>query len=169
MSRTHPVRRYTPWPRRWPMLYGNEEFVSQGTVLDVTATGWRMAGPMPVRPGTRLNFWVWPSKRPDGIHVEGATVLWVKGFEFALEVQGLIQSIASGWRSSWTVRWDGGWSQSQSRSRRPDLTWPCGFSMPPSQILHGEETVSEPLRMELCLPHADDEPSRCTSDLPPIP
>lgn len=89
MSRTHPVRHYTPRPPRWPMLYGNEEFVAKGTVLKVTAMGWRMAGPMPVRPGTRLNFWVWPPKRPDGLHVEGATVLWVKGFEFALEVQDM--------------------------------------------------------------------------------
>jgi PilZ domain len=87
MGRTRPVRRYTRWPARWPMLYGNEEFVAKGTALDVTAKGWRMAGPMPVYPGMRLNFWIWPTERPHGIHVEDATVLWVKGYEFGLAVQ----------------------------------------------------------------------------------
>jgi hypothetical protein len=53
MSRTRLVRRSTRWPARWPMLYGNEEFVAKGTVLDVTDKGWRMAGPMPVYPGMR--------------------------------------------------------------------------------------------------------------------
>lgn len=86
MTRTYPVRRATHWPARWPTLYGNETLVANGTVLDVTANGWRMAGTMPVRPGMQLNFWVWPPERPKGLHVENAMVLWVKGNEFALEV-----------------------------------------------------------------------------------
>jgi hypothetical protein len=89
MSRTHPVLRYTRWSTRWPILYGNEEFVAKGTVLAVAATEWHMVGPMPVRPGMCLNFWVWPPKRPKGLLLEGATVLWVKGFQFGLDVQNM--------------------------------------------------------------------------------
>ena len=89
MSRIHPLRRSTRWPARWPMLYGNEEFVAKGTVLHVTTGQWRVEGPMPVHPGMRLNFWVWPPERPKGLHVEGATVLWVKAFEFGVDVQNV--------------------------------------------------------------------------------
>ena len=74
---------------RWPMLYGNEEFVANGTVLDLSARTWRVAGTMPVRRGMRLNLWVWPPDRAESLLVEGATVLWVKGLEFGLEVQDL--------------------------------------------------------------------------------
>ena len=89
MNRTHPVRRHTRWPVQWLMLYGNEEFVAKGTVLDFRATGWRMEGPMPVHPGMRLSLWVWPPEKPEAFHIEAATVLWVKGFEFGLEVQNM--------------------------------------------------------------------------------
>ena len=64
--------------------------MSAGTVLDVTQTSWRVAGAMPVRPGMHLTIQLWPS---DGsgtkIDVAGATVLWVKGCEFALDVPSL--------------------------------------------------------------------------------
>ena len=86
LNRTHPVRRQTRWPVRWPMLYGNEEFVANGTVLDITSTGYRVAGPMPVYPGMQLSVSVWPPEKPEGLHVEEATVVWVKGYEFAIEL-----------------------------------------------------------------------------------
>ncbi len=89
MTRTHPVRCHTRWPVQWLMLYGNEEFVANGTVLDVTARGWRVEGPMPVHPGMRLNIWAWPPEKPEGLHIGDTTVLWVKGYEFGLEIQDL--------------------------------------------------------------------------------
>jgi hypothetical protein len=108
MNRTHPVRRHTRWPARWPILYGNEEFVAKGAVLDVTAEGWRMAGPMPVHPGMRLNLWVWPSERPEGFHIQEATVLWVRGYEFALEVQNM-NPIDQAWLTQFLDRALGLW------------------------------------------------------------
>lgn len=107
-GRTYPVRRHTRWPARWPLLYGDQEFVAQGTMLDVSAKGWRMAGPMPVCPGMRLNFWVWPPERPEGIHVEDATVLWVKGYEFALNVQNM-DPIDREWLTQFLDRTLGWW------------------------------------------------------------
>jgi hypothetical protein len=86
MRHTHPVLRQTRWPVRWPMLYGNNEFVANGTVLEITSTGYRVAGPMPVYPGMRLSVSVWPPEKPEGFQVEDATVLWVKGYEFVLEL-----------------------------------------------------------------------------------
>jgi hypothetical protein len=68
-------------------LYGSEEFMSGGTVLDVTQTGWRVAGAMPVRLGMQLTIQLCPpDKTGPRIHVTGATVLWVKGCEFAIDV-----------------------------------------------------------------------------------
>ena len=89
MSRTHPGRCHTRWPVQWLMLYGNDDFVANGTVLEITAKGWRVEGPMPVHPGMRLNIWVWPPEKPEGLHIGAATVLWVKGYEFALEIQDM--------------------------------------------------------------------------------
>lgn len=89
MDRTSPVRRQTRVPVRWPVLYGCDEFVSEGTVLDVTPLGWKVAGSMPVHPGMRLTIQLWPQDKPERIRVEQATVLWVKGCEFALDVPEL--------------------------------------------------------------------------------
>jgi hypothetical protein len=85
------MRRHSRRSVNWLMLYGNEEFVANGSVLNVdsTAIGWRAEGPMPVHPGMRLNLWVWPPDEPKGVHVEDATVLWVKGYEFGLKIQDL--------------------------------------------------------------------------------
>lgn len=74
------------WPVVWQMLYGNEEFVARGTVVEITGTRWRAEGPIPVRPGMRLNIWVWPPDKPEGLHVGDATVLWVNGYAFGLYV-----------------------------------------------------------------------------------
>lgn len=87
MDRTSPVRKHTRFPVRWPVLYSSEEFMSGGTVLDVTQTGWRVAGAMPPRPGMRLTMQLCPlDMTGPRIHVMGATVLWVKGCEFAIDV-----------------------------------------------------------------------------------
>ncbi len=89
MKRIHPVPSKTQWPVHWLMLYGNEEFVANGTVLDVTTKGWHVEGPMPVQPGMHLNIWAWPPQKPEGLHVGDATVLWVKGYEFGLDIEDL--------------------------------------------------------------------------------
>ena len=85
MNRIHPLNE-TRRTIRWPMMYGNAEFIANGMVLDVAETEWRIAGPILVRPGMCLNVWVWPPKRPEGLLLEDARVLWVDGFKFGLDV-----------------------------------------------------------------------------------
>lgn len=96
MSRNTPVRRPSRWPVHWLMLYGNDDFVANGTVLDLTPRQWHAEGPMPVHPGMRLNIWVWPPEKPDGLHIGAATVLWVKGYAFGLDVEDL-NPVDRGW------------------------------------------------------------------------
>lgn len=72
-------------PVRWPVLYRSEQFVAEGTVLDVTPIGWRIGGAMPVVPGMELTLDISVPGQTDPIHIEQAAVLWVKGCEFALE------------------------------------------------------------------------------------
>ena len=79
----------TWWPVRWPMVYGTKDFVANGTVLDVTANEWRVAGPMPVLPGTRLRLQVCPPEKADPMEVGVANVLWVDGCELMVEVEGM--------------------------------------------------------------------------------
>jgi hypothetical protein len=85
-NRTSPVRRASRFPVSWPMRYGNAAFLAEGTVLDLTARGWRMAGTMPVLPGMWVAVQVSIPERPTLLRVQRATVLWVKDHEFAIEV-----------------------------------------------------------------------------------
>ncbi|ALA58318.1 PilZ domain-containing protein [Nitrospira moscoviensis] len=86
-NRIHPMRRHSRFPVRWPVVYGDDEFVSEGTVLDVTHIGWRIAGSMLVSPGMRLTLQLQIPGKTDPVRVERAAVLWVRQFEFAIEVE----------------------------------------------------------------------------------
>ena len=84
-NRTNPVRRHSRFPVSWPVLYGNNDFFAEGTVLDLTALGWRVVGSMPVVPGMQLTLQVSIPERSAPLCVYRATVLWVKDHEFAIE------------------------------------------------------------------------------------
>lgn len=84
-NRPNPVRRYSRFPVRWTMLYGSDELVAEGTVLDVTSLGWRLSGSMPVVPGMPLALKISIPERSAPLHIQRATVLWVKDHEFAIE------------------------------------------------------------------------------------
>jgi hypothetical protein len=84
-NRPHPVRRYSRFPVRWPMVYGSDELVAEGTVLDITSLGWRLAGSMPVVPDMQLTLQVSIPERSTPLRIQRATVLWVKDHEFAIE------------------------------------------------------------------------------------
>lgn len=81
------MRRYSRFPVSWPLLYGNEAFVAEGTVLDLTALGWRVAGSIPVVPGMELTLQVSVPERSTPLCVRRATVLWVHDHEFAIEAR----------------------------------------------------------------------------------
>lgn len=86
------VRPFSRFPVSWPVLYGNETFLAEGTVLDLTTRGWRLAGSMPVVPGMRLILQVSIPERSTLLRVQQATVLWVKDHEFAMEAHGMAPS-----------------------------------------------------------------------------
>lgn len=88
-NRLNPVRRYSRFPVKWPVLYGNDELLAEGTVLDLTSLGWRLAGSMPVVPGTQLRLQVSIPERSTPLCIQRATVLWVHNHEFAIEAHDM--------------------------------------------------------------------------------
>lgn len=85
INRTNPMRRHSRFPISWPVRYGNNDFLAEGTVLDLTDLGWRVVGSIPVVPGMQLTLQVSVSERPAPLCIHRATVLWVKDHEFAIE------------------------------------------------------------------------------------
>ena len=86
MNRASSVRRRTRFPVRWPVVYRCGEFLGEGTVLDFTHRGWRVAGCMPVKPDMRLILRMWPPDKPEHVRIKRTTVLWAKDCEFAVDV-----------------------------------------------------------------------------------
>ena len=91
-NRKSSVRHHSRFPVSWPVLYGNDTFFAEGTVLDLTALGWRVAGSMPVTPGMQVTLQVFVPERPTPLRVLRATVLWVKDHEFAIEAHEMKSS-----------------------------------------------------------------------------
>lgn len=81
----NPQRHQNESPVSWPVLYRGDDLLAEGTVLDLTPIGWRVAGPMPVTPGMQLTLQLWVPEKPEPVRIERATVLWVRGCEFAIE------------------------------------------------------------------------------------
>jgi PilZ domain-containing protein len=78
-------------PVRWTVSYafgGRRHFLSKGTILDVTASGFRVIGTMPVEVGMRLRLWGGPPAKPEPFDIR-ATVVWAKGHEFGLDLHSL--------------------------------------------------------------------------------
>ncbi len=88
-NRLNPVRRYSRFPVKWPVLYGNDELLAEGTVLDLTSLGWRLAGSIPVIPGMQLMLQVSIPERSTPLRIQRATVLWVNNHEFAIEAHDM--------------------------------------------------------------------------------
>lgn len=84
-NRTDPMRRHSRFPVSWHVLYGNDAFLAEGTVLDLTALGWRVAGAIPVVPGMQLTLRVSVPDKSTVLCVQRATVLWAHNHEFAIE------------------------------------------------------------------------------------
>jgi PilZ domain-containing protein len=78
-------------PVRWTVSYaflGSRHFLCKGTILDVTASGFRVTGTMRVEVGMRLHLWGGPPEKPAPFDIR-ATVVWVKGHEFGLDFHSL--------------------------------------------------------------------------------
>ena len=149
-NRNRPVRRSSRFPVRWPMRYGNTTFLAEGTVLDLTDRGWRLAGTMPVVPGMRLTLQVSVPERSTLLHVLQATVLWVKDHEFAIEAQ-VMDPMDQAWVSEFLhhnlgLKW-------MARSTHPEISPPTRSpntqrALPPHGIPSLEDIVREVLALQ---------------------
>ncbi len=72
---------------RWAVTYWNDELFGQGTILNISHQGCRIAGTMTVVEGMRLKLWISPPTKEDELCVEEARVLWVNDYEFGLAFQ----------------------------------------------------------------------------------
>lgn len=82
-------RRNARFAVRWHVIYGTDEFIGNGTLLDLSALGCRLAGTMPVETGMRLSLRLYPQHKDGDIRIEEAHVTWVNGNEFGLELKKL--------------------------------------------------------------------------------
>ena len=79
------LRKHPRFPIRWSSCYGADDFIGQGTVLDVSLMGCRLAGTMPPERGSRLQLCFYPPYREKEIAVEDARVTWTTNEQFGVE------------------------------------------------------------------------------------
>jgi hypothetical protein len=160
-NRTNPVRRHTRFPVSWPMVYGNDAFVAEGTVLDLTTLGWRVAGAMPVTPGMQLTLQVSVPERSTRLCVHRATVLWVQAHEFAVEAHEMAP-IDQAWVTEFLqerlgLRW---MPQPTNQSRSPRVLGkpaPCERAVPPPAVPCVEDILQRLLEIGTAIDHAPEQ------------
>lgn len=143
---TNPIRRtqYKPGtPVNWPVLYRGDDFMAEGTVLDLSPLGWRVAGPMPVVPGMQLTLQLWVPDKPEPVRIERATVLWVKDCEFAIE-GGDMGFVDRAWVTTFLHRKHEAAEKSREIDRQPSV--PAGI----------EDHVNLATGSEFKLPRCED-------------
>ncbi len=78
------LRPYRRFPVQCSVTYNAGPFQGQGTVWNLSVSGWRIAGDLPMRPGETLSLTVTlPNEQRIGVHE--AVVRWSRGQEFAVE------------------------------------------------------------------------------------
>ena len=78
------IRAFQRFPVYCPATYSIGPFQGQGTVWNLSCTGWRLSGDLPMRPGEILSLAV---TLPNEQHIEipEAVVRWSRGQDFAVE------------------------------------------------------------------------------------
>jgi hypothetical protein len=78
------VRPYRRFPVQCAVTYNAGPFHGHGTIWNLSSTGWRLSGDLPMRRGERLSLTVTlPNEQQ--INVPEAIVRWSRGQEFAVE------------------------------------------------------------------------------------
>jgi hypothetical protein len=78
------IRPYRCFPVQCSVTYNAGPFQGLGTIWNVSCSGWRLSGDLPMRPGETLSLTVTlPNKQR--IEVPEAVVRWSRGQEFAVE------------------------------------------------------------------------------------
>jgi hypothetical protein len=75
---------YRRFPVQCSVTYNAGPFQGQGTVWNLSSTGWRLSGDLPMRPGETLSLTI-TLPNEQRIEVPEAVVRWSRGEEFAVE------------------------------------------------------------------------------------
>jgi PilZ domain len=78
------LRPYRRFPVQCAVTYNAKPFQGQGTVWNLSCTGWRLSGDLPMRPGESLSLTV-TLPNEQRIEIPEAVVRWSRGQEFAVE------------------------------------------------------------------------------------
>jgi hypothetical protein len=78
------IRPYRRFPVQCAITYNAGSFQGQGTVWNLSHTGWRLSGDLPMRQGETLSLTVTLPKE-QRIVVPKAVARWSRGQEFAVE------------------------------------------------------------------------------------
>lgn len=143
-NRIDPIRRHSRFPVSWPVLYGDGTAFAEGTVLDLTARGWRVTGAMPVVPGTQLTLKVSIPDRSTPLCIHRAIVLWVKEQEFAIEANEIAADdqawVTEFLRHKLGLMWISQTTDQQA-SHQPRATQSYSESLPPESSLPSLEDI----------------------------
>jgi hypothetical protein len=82
MATAEAVRTHPRFNVCWSIIYRGEDFIGQGTMIDISIQGGRFAGTMPVEPGMRLGIYVDPPHKTEQLFLDEAVVTWVSGNQF---------------------------------------------------------------------------------------
>ena len=78
------IRPFRRFPVQCSVTYNAGPFQGQGTVWNLSCTGWRLSGDLPMRTGEPLSLTV-TLPNEQRIEIPEAVVRWVRGEEFAVE------------------------------------------------------------------------------------
>ena len=78
------IRPFRRFPVQCTVTYHAGPFHGQGTVWNLSSTGWRLSGDLPMRPGETLSLSV-TLPNEQRIEIPEAVVRWSRGHEFAVE------------------------------------------------------------------------------------
>ena len=78
------IRPFHRFPVQCPVTYHAGSFQGQGTIWNLSYTGWRLSGDLPMRPGETVSLKV-TLPNEQSIEILQAVVRWSRGQEFAVE------------------------------------------------------------------------------------
>jgi hypothetical protein len=78
------IRPYRRFPVQCVVTYNAGPFQGQGTIWNLSCTGWRLSGDLPMQPGESLSLTA-TLPNEQRIEIPEAVVRWSRGSEFAVE------------------------------------------------------------------------------------
>jgi len=82
------IRSFQRFPVCCSVMYDAGPFQGQGTVWNLSCTGWRLSGDLPMQPGETLSLTV-TLPNEQRIEIPEAVVRWSRGQEFAVETMAI--------------------------------------------------------------------------------